>query len=260
MRFIIYFFIVFLIGSCQFDQIRSVKIDNDTRAEGRIGVDNVYNGVIKFYNIPTNKLIEEANYSRGIQEGNDIFYHANGAIAAKRAFTNGVLNGYTFSYDSVGHLLKQDYYYYNLRSGGSMEYLHNKLKYYRFFSLEKDILFYLDYDSLKGRKLPEIQPGYFFYRQTKYTTVDENDSLADRIEYFLYTPNPPKFNFQYSLVTIDSNRKVLSVLKDFSNTKPWSVFNRDKEHENINRKIALRLTITDSINNLKIGMLKGLNE
>ncbi len=83
-----------------------------------------------------------------------------------------------------------------------------------------------------------------------------NDYQGKGMELFLYTPNPPKFDFRYSLVLIDSNYKVLSVLKEFDNKVPWSRFDYKGDLAQVNTKLAVRLKIQDSINNKKIEMYK----
>jgi hypothetical protein len=78
------------------------------------------------------------------------------------------------------------------------------------------------------------------------------------MELFLYTPNPPKFDFRYSLVLIDSSYKVLLVLKEFDNTLPWSAFDLTKNLETANAKLAIKLRIEDSINDQKMTFWKTL--
>ena len=244
--------------SCGSGRVRSIVIDNHTKAEGEISKDTVFNGSINFYDLASNSLTEKAYYRNGVQDSTDILYHANGKVSVERSFKNGELNGYTYIYDPNGALSRKDYYYYGLRVGNCTEYQNNKIKYYRFNSLENGILFFLDYDSIKGRKLPELQSGFFFYHQGEYKNFEENDSVR-RKEYFLFTPNPPKFNFQYSLVIVDSTRKVLSELQQFDNTKPWTMFEHQTGTDTLNKKLAVRLVIRDSTNNVNITMLKNLH-
>jgi hypothetical protein len=107
--------------------------------------------------------------------------------------------------------------------------------------------------------LPDLQSNFFFYHIKQFNTIDNPDSLPRNTQYFLYTPNPPKLDFKYDLVLIESSKKVLSVLKEFSNSQPWSVFDLNNKLEYSNKKRALRLQIIDSINNAKMGTMRVLD-
>ena len=257
MRLLLGLTFVFITG-CQTNQTRSVIVDKQVRAEGKILADTIYDGLIKFYNIQTNKLMEQSYYKEGVQDGPDIQYNENGTVAVRGFFRNGKQHGYSYMYDEEGNLLSQHYCYYGIGCGNSMDYENQKLKSYWFYSLDNNLLMHLDYDSLKGRKLPEILSNFFFYNIYQYKVFNKNNYSQDREEYFLYTPNPPKFDFRYSLVLVDSTRKILTGVKEFSNTDTWSEFELDRKIENPNKKFALKLMIMDSINNIKIGALRVL--
>src|ERR1700689_3104548 len=99
MRLQILFVIFLLTMGCHSDQIKSLTISKDVRAEGKMIPDSVFEGLIKFYNIHTNKLIEECYFKNGIKDSVDIFYNENGTISVKSFFSNGKQNGNTYSFD-----------------------------------------------------------------------------------------------------------------------------------------------------------------
>ncbi len=233
-------------------------MNNGNRAKGKISADSVFDGVIKFYDVSTNKLIEESKYDRGVQNGSDVSYYQNGVIAVKCSYKDGKQDGYSYIYNDKGKLISQNYFYYGIRMGNNAEYSDTGVKKYWFHSLDYGILLYLDYDSIKGRKLSDFQTTFFFYHVKEYYILNKTDSPIKKTEYFLYTPNPPKFDFKYDLVLVDSTRKVLSVLKQFSNSQPWTEFDLDDKVENSNNKRALRLLAMDSINNKTMGAMKVL--
>ena len=233
-------------------------MNNGNRAIGKISADSVFDGVIKFYDVSTNKLIEESKYDRGVQNGFDILYFQNGMISVKSYYKDGKQDGYSYIYNDKGKLISQNYFYYGIRMGNNVEYLDGVIKKYWFYSLDNGILFYLDYDSIKGKQLTDFQASFFFYHIKEYYILDKKDSQIKKTEYFPYTPSPPKFEFKYDLILVDSNRKVLSVLKEFSNSQPWSIFDLDNKIENSSIKRALRLQIVDSINKKKMGTMRVL--
>jgi hypothetical protein len=142
--------------------------------------------------------------------------------------------------------------------GNNINFLNDRPNKYYFYSLDDDILFYLNYDSIKGKRLIDLQSNYFFFRKSDYELTGENEYQTKGMELFLYTPNPPKFDFRYSLVLIDSSYKVLLVLKEFDNTLPWSAFDLTKNLETANAKLAIKLRIEDSINDQKMTFWKKL--
>jgi len=228
------------------------------RAEGRLLADTVFDGLIKFYDLKSNKLVRECNYKNGIRDGIDNTYYENGGLAIKGFCVNGLQSGYSYNYNKDGDLLLMEFYYYGLKVGNNIEYSHGKVLHYWFSSLDYLDLLDLDYDSLKTKQITELNTEYFFYHYHEYSLLLEKDSTVRKGQYFFYTPNPPNFDFKYSLVLIDSTYKLISVLKEFDNNRPWSLFDCDQNPKKANEKLAIRLEIMDSINNKKIGMLKVL--
>jgi hypothetical protein len=256
MRLLCFVSISWLLAACQSRHIRSINLGNGVIAEGRIGADTVLDGAVKFYDIKSNQLIEEGNYVNGIKSGADIIYNRNGTIASKAEFADGKQNGYSFHFDTSGNLVQKSYNYYGLNVGASVNFINDSVKEFYFYGLDENVLMYLNYDSIKGKKLGEIQPKLFFFHDTYYQPYDDHDMSLK--SFFVYTPDPPKFDFKYSLVLVDSSFKVLSVLNQISNSRPWSIINIDWKLELPNHKLALRLNIRDSINNKDITGFKFL--
>lgn len=248
MRCLYFVSLYFLFVSCQSGKVRSVVVGEDVTAEGRIAADTTFDGLIKFFDTKTNQLIEERNYVKGIQSGSDVIYNKNGLISFKSEFANNKQNGYSYRFDSGGNLVEKSYNYYGLNVGGSAKYYNGSVKEFYFCDLDENSLMYLNYDSLKGRRFGDIQRNLFFFHESNYQPYDSRSVPDSWKTYFVYTPSPPKFDFKYSFVTIDSSFKVLSVLNEIGNDQPWSIVNIDWKPEQSNQRLALRVKIRDSIN------------
>jgi hypothetical protein len=245
-----------LLVACQSGHIRSINLGGGITAEGRIAPDTVFDGTIKFYDAKSNVLVEEGNYVNGKKTGIDIFYYKNGTVQSKAEFADGEQNGYSFNYDSSGKLEQKSYNYYGLNVGGSANYLNDSIKEYYFYDLDENVLMYLEYDSIRGKQLGKIQPTLFFFHDSHYQPYDSHGMAHTSRSYFVYTPNPPKFDFRYSFVAIDSSFKVLSVLREIGNNQPWSIVNLDWQPDHPNQQLALRLKVRDSINNVNMTAFK----
>lgn len=247
---------MFLLTNCHSSENRSIVLNNNIREEGNIGKDSILDGLIDFYDNKSNRLLRKSTYLNGIENGPDTLYYENGKISVAGTFADGKQNGYVYEYDKSGNLIAKKFFYYNFRSGNNINFLENSPKTYYFYSLDDDILFYLNYDSIKGKKIRDLQPEFYYFRKSEYESKAEKDYKQKGTELFLYTPNPPQFDFKYSLVLIDSAYNVLSVLKEFDNKEPWSRFDYHGDLAKANTKLAIRLKIEDSINNQKIEMYK----
>jgi hypothetical protein len=225
------------------------------RIEGNNSPDSILNGHIKFYDTATKKLVAEADYVRGLKEGRYRQYYPDGKIEIDQLFTNGKENGSTKIFNDDGQMIAEENYYYGLRSGNAVRYKNGKLYSYSFNTLENHSLFYFLYDSLKGKRLPDLIKDLFFYTSSKYENVGDS-SLNE--EYFIYTPCPPKFNFKYGLVKVDKSLRILSTIKDFENGVPWNIFQYDPAWDNTKDSVAVRLEVSDSIHDDKITFLKVL--
>jgi hypothetical protein len=192
---------------------RRIRVD-DFFVEGDISKDTIYNGPISFYDTGTNTLTEVINYKNGVLEGERTGYFKNGKTNFKAYYKNGKLVDDTKTYDSAGNLLFRQNYYYGLNAGASSKYRNNQMVYYYFYSLENQELFHLDYDSISGKTVEQLQNGndFFFWRTNKYLTPE---SQAEKTALFLYVPDPPKLNFKYSLCVIDSLYNVKRNVKNF---------------------------------------------
>lgn len=240
--------------SCKDNKIRSIKIGEEI-ANGKISADTTYDGLIKFYDVKSNKLIRECTYLHGILHGKRIDYYINGQIADKFFYENGKQNGYASVFDTNGNLLNKDFYYYDIKTGPSIDYLNGKISGYWFYSLNGDALFTLQYDSLKGKRITDTHSGYFFYHVNDFMDLTDSGFSEKKQEYFLYTPNPPKYNFDYSLVIVENGYNIKSTIKRFDNDLPWSTFSLNKNLDST-EKFALKLLIRDSINGGDIAMFK----
>jgi len=249
--------ICFFLISCKEGKFRSVVINKDTKAYGDIDKDTVYNGLIIFSDLHSGRIIRECNYLNGVVHGEDQQYYDNGQLAVKSKYNLGKKNGDLYLYDSSGKIVESNYFFYDLRVGNNTDYKNGAAFYYKFYSLDNNVLLSLNYDSLKYRRITELQPEYFFYHFSEYFDFSAGRNGKGGKELFIYTPNPPRFDFEYSLVTVDSAYNIQKVYKKFDNDKPWSIFEIDDSTRGAGR-LNLQLIISDSINGGTIKMYKKL--
>jgi len=249
--------VIGLFASCHSVIQKPIFLDGN-RIEGNNTSDTILNGHIKFYDTFTNKLLAEGDYINGIRNGEYRQYRENGTLTIDLLYKDGKENGKAKIFDARGEIIAEDSYYYGLRSGNLIKYQNGKIKAYAFNSLENKNLIYFEYDSFKGKHLPDVLKDYFFYSSTEYHY--ENDTLPNRLEYFLYTPNPPKYEFKYGLVKVDKSLKILSTIMEFDKNKSWTKFDYDSKWDASNALVAIKLEITDSTNKDEITMLKVLRK
>ncbi len=255
MKRIIYL-IFLLLPKCSSDNFQTIT-KGDYIVEGNITKDSIYNGLIKSYNKGTKKLFSECGYANGIKNGEYKQFNENGTLIENLFYKDGKEYGIAKIYGDDGIIYSQDYYFYGLRVGNSLKYKNNLLKTYSFISLENTVLMQFDYDSLRGHHLPDLIKNLYFYTRTEYSE-SVADTFQTKIEYFLYTPNPPMQEFIYSLVKVDQSKKVLSTVQIFDNNQPWSKFDVDFNLDSPNSLYALKLRIIDTINNNNATLIRVL--
>lgn len=245
----LYLFLLLSSIGCYKNNPKSIVINNE-RAEGNISRDSVFNGLIKFYDIKTNKLVSECNYINGAIEGERKDYYLNGKLSARTYYKGGRLFGSSYIYDTSGMLEKKEHYYYDIRVGESIKFKEGKLSEFYFYSLDGVLLFSIKYDSISTKRITDFQSDFFFIRDREYSSVvaDEGTTRIKAKEFFLYTPNPPNYNFRYSLVKVDSLYKDDNTIQEFDGNVPWSAFDiEDFYTSRTNLKYAIKLVIYDSI-------------
>ena len=205
---------IFLIIGCNTKKNKRVII-NDAFAEGNVSSDKVLNGKIKFYDTLTNKLESEANYDKGILHGPEIEYYKNGKVKVEGNFRDGKKHGTVKFFDSTGLLLSEQNYYYGILAGPSTDYKNGEPSEYYFNSLDNRPLFYVNYDSIQGKQIENLQKGFIFFN-----VYDKEDIISHknrRTEYLLYLISPPKFRFVYSLCIIKDKFEIVQEIKQFDN-------------------------------------------
>jgi antitoxin component YwqK of YwqJK toxin-antitoxin module len=78
-------------------------------------------------------------------------------------YDNGKINGEVKIFDSTGGLLETQNLYYDLRVGQSIEYKQGRINQYYFYSLENKELLHIDYDSIQGKKIEQLNDTSFFF-------------------------------------------------------------------------------------------------
>lgn len=225
---------------------KRVTID-DVVAEGDISKDTVYNGLIKFYNINTHQLTQTINYKEGIMDGERIDFYPNGKRKLELAYQNGKINGEIKHYDSTGEISEIQYIYHSLRVGPTTSYKNKEIVEYSFHSLENKELFYINYDSIKGKNHEDLNEGVFFF--FNYNNYHTSRDSTPKTELFIYLPNPPVLNFNYSLCIIDSNYNTIQNIKKFSSENIWETIDLNFEKLKENESYAIVLKLNSGINN-----------
>jgi hypothetical protein len=239
--------------SCQSPGYNTVLV-GDMIAIGNIDKDTVYNGLIRFYHVQSHQLVREGFYMNGVPNGISKTFYKNGRTKYVCNYKNGEINGFSELRDSTGYVITTNYFYHGLPVGPIVQYHKGKIKDYAFYSFDSEVLFKINYDSVVGRRITDLQENFFFYHFKNFQDEDGNDNVAT----FLYLPNPMKYKFDYDLVTISKKFEVNQVVDTFDNKMPWVTFNSSNKITDSDTYLALRLTVNDSINNLENTMFKVL--
>jgi antitoxin component YwqK of YwqJK toxin-antitoxin module len=236
--------LLFVATSCKNKNITRIITRDYLIAEGKISKDTIFDGVIRFYDLHTRKLRFKATYDDGILNGEKIDYYSDGKIYAIQNYVEGKLNGDVKFLSRKGAQINIQHYYFNLPVGARIKFTDGKIATYDFYSLDGTDLLSINYDSLKGRKITDFQEAFFFYHINDFGILNGTDSTVQN-DLFIYLPQPPKLKFEYSLVQIDNQYKVISEEKKFTINSPWDLTNLPS----IKREdFALRLIIRDSLN------------
>ena len=180
-----------------------------------------------------------------MENGEYFSYHSNGVIACKANFEQGKINGRADFFNIDGMLTNQQSYYYDFKVGPDIYWEKGKVKSYSFISLDHKELVRIDYDSLNiNKKITDVQTNYFFYHFLDLSLMEKS---VEKLRLFSYLPNPPKYNFKYSLVKITKDYKLIQVLKEFNSSFFWDTVEMEIPNFSDSSAYALRLVINDSI-------------
>lgn len=244
MKFLFLSITLFLLISCRDNSLKEIRGDNFL-AIGHFEKDSIYNGEVKFYSINKNILYSVCNYTNGILNGERKEYQSNGTISSITNYKDGLLNGYFTTFDEHGKKLKKEYYYYDIKVGHEFTFSEDTLLKYSFSELTGKTLLELDYNnccinldktdkfSINSQKIVSTNYGF-----------KQNET-----EYLLYLPNPPKFEFKYSLSLLDTVKKI--IVKDvrvFPTDSIWAKFSISDSSKYQNAKDGLTYVIKLNIN------------
>lgn len=237
--------VLMLFTSCSSNSKRRLVIDG-LIAEGNINRDSTYNGMIKFYDSVTNKIVSIAEYRNDTLNGERIDYYPNGQKKAIVYYTEGKENGYATFYDSMGKIEGKQFSYYGLRAGPSISFKNGQPNEFRFYSFDNFLLFYINYDSLKNKKISEWEDNFFYITKSKIFEANVGqtyDSTKLRKEYFIYLIEPLGYNFIYSLCLIDNTYKVSRTMSTMKTSNHWETFTIDTASEIGDKAYAIKLDV-----------------
>lgn len=240
--------ILLTFASCNTGLKRRIILDNTT-VEGDISSDTIYNGRIRFYDTATNKLVIDANYRKGKLEGKSIQYYLNGKIKNVEYYNNNKILGTATFYDSSGKLASKQDYYYGIKVGSDIAYKNDTVSEYYFSSLDGNDLFSIRYDTITNKGIYKINGNAkFFFHNNLVKGIATNGTTQERIEYFIYLPNPPDFHFQYSLCIVDQKDNTLSVQEKFDMSKSFTTFIIDPNRLKDGERFAIKLSFIRQLN------------
>lgn len=123
--------------------------------------------------------------STGKPEGIAQLYFENGRLKSKKNYVNGLVQGISSIYDSLGNLDTKAFWYNNKMVGDFYEFRNNILSQYRFSDFQKRLANIIDYDST-GRVEKEINLVPFI-DSVKLTT---NEKDVDTCSVLVVISNP----------------------------------------------------------------------
>lgn len=206
------------IFSCGQSGKRKIKVD-DYIVEGDISEDSVYNGMIKFYD-SKGVLVQEALYTNDTLKGHLADYYPSGKIKFTCNYDDGEISGDMVFYDSTGKIKWKQYRYHGLWVGPSLDYDSGKLSRYRFQSFNEDLLMEISYKKIGDKPLEALNDtNFFFWHINTFNSTFKPD--VDKQELFIFLPDPPGFDFKYSLCIVNKKYEVSEVIKEWSKDKYW---------------------------------------
>ena len=126
--------------SCQRKNEKSITFSDGKRAVGNISEDSIFNGLIKYYDKNTGKILEKTEFFNGIRDGLSYGFDQNEKVEFICKYEKGKLNGNVYFFDSLGQLTNTEHYYEGLRLGSKIKYVKNEPKIYEFIDLEESSL------------------------------------------------------------------------------------------------------------------------
>jgi len=240
LKYFIYLFTITAFFNCTTNEtIRTVRVGK-YKVVGNIRKDMTYDGLIKFYDHATNRLVDSYTYKDNVLEGPSMTYNPDGSRLSVN-YQDGRLNGDVRAFDSIGNLTKWDKRYYGLRVGPSVNYKNRQVSQYYFYSLENKELIHINYDSIQHYDLQQLaNRGLFYWHISEYYEGTQDNR---KNELFLYLPNPPGLNFQYSVCIVEPGYEIISTVNTFTSKESWETVELDFSSLKAGQNFALRLSM-----------------
>ncbi|MCG2617844.1 hypothetical protein LZZ85_26320 [Terrimonas sp. NA20] len=257
MKIIVSLIFVIILTGCKdkSPQEKRLLVDDSLLAVGQISDDTIYSGLVKFYDPRSSKILYSCNYKDGKLDGIKTDFHENGEVYSRQMYHGGLPHGYVNFYDTAGQIYARQFFYYGLKSGPSINWKDGQPTSFHFYSLDNRLLIDLDYSDLTEKLISDVQQGFFFYQTSEVITANWRDGTSAQKDIFLYLPKPPKFDFKYSLVKIDSQYKVLSIIREISSN---DIFEKISVPASDTASLAIRLIVDDAIHEGTHTMFKKL--
>ena len=236
-RILSFVYILLCFYACSPENHRRIIV-NDLYAEGDIDEDTIYNGLIKFYDTSTHILVSFAHYKNDSLHGLREDYYPSGVLESKIYYENDEPHGFAEFFNLDGKLQQKQYAYYGLKVGPVITFKNGNPATYSFNSFENVTLINFAYDTIQNKRIDRISDEFFFFDLITHNDAESSDSI---IELFIYLPDPPGFDFKYSLTVIGEKYEVKRVIKQFNGNKVFDKIDLDFSSLRNEEKFAIKL-------------------
>lgn len=186
--------------------IKSKIIDGNLEVSGVFKEDSIYDGIMTFTDLRNNTVLSKTTFKEGVRNGISTEYYRNGKVKLLASYVNGEITGEAEYFDSLGFINYSQDYFYGIPVGGQVLYSLGLVNRYNYFNFEGELIFTLNYDSIKGAKIVDLSPEVFQFKIFDKMPISELNGNDTYIR--IYELKPPKYLFEYSIIEIDSLNSV----------------------------------------------------
>jgi hypothetical protein len=192
MKLFISVFFMYVFFSCNTKNNKAKRVKSGKYTiEAKFINDTIIDGKAIYYD-STNTLSSIVSYNMGLKSGPTVNFYPNGIVSDSLYYSNGVLNGGAFMFDSAGNLMRVKYSYYGLPVGHYYVFESGKIIKYYFSDFEKNDLVVCKYDSSGRCRLNK-------FNLNPVLSEAIGTDRVNVLSLFLYLPSPPGLNAVYKI-------------------------------------------------------------
>lgn len=186
-------------------------VEKNLVLNGSFRGDSLINGIVKYYS-GNGHLKELTHYSNGKKDGPSLKYFESKIVSDSCSYSNGLLHGNQYKFDSM-HNLTFQYFYFNGKSlGANCFYKDGKPYIFVYRNFENNPLFRCSYDST-GKI---FRFGGEIINSNTYRSNSSDSNSVGIFSYFIY---PPTVSVKYSLGLIEDKTDLKRELIQFNTEK-----------------------------------------